>query len=239
MNPAEEKTKEHFDAIAAHYKEEIPGPIRDHLNKKWWGRVSSYFSGRPRVIDIGCGDGTNAVFLKSKGISVVGVDLSTRLIQRGKERYPELSGLIFEGSALNLQFPEGAFDIAIMTGVLHHLYSRSEQKKAIEEALRVVRKNGVLIIRESNLINPLFRLFWNYVFPLTSKIDRFGGENWISARYLSDLFGDGVEKTFFFTFIPNFTPRRLIPLAGRVEKVLESGPLKKLSAHYIVILKKR
>ena len=95
-----------------------------------------------------------------------------------------------------------------------------------------------VLIRESNLINPLFRLFWNYVFPLTAKIDRFGGENWIPARYWIDTFGGQVDSVRFFTFIPSFTPRWILPLATGVEARLEHSRLDKLAAHYVLALKK-
>lgn len=238
MNNTADPVKRHFDTIAAGYKEEIPPHIRDHLNAKWWRLVSPLFAPGARVIDIGCGDGTNAVFLTEKGMSVVGVDFSPRLIGRGRERYPELGGHLFEGDALRLEYADGVFDVAVMTGVLHHIYSRNDQGRAIGEALRVVGSGGIVIIRESNLINPVFRLFWNYVFPLTSKIDRFGGEHWISARYLRRLFGAQIDRTCFFTFIPNFTPRGLLPLAARVERALEESPLRRLSAHYLIVLRK-
>ena len=95
---------------------------------------------------------------------------------------------------MNLNFPENTFDIAFMIGILHHIHSRNEQVAAIQEAFRVVKNNGVVIIRESNLINPVFRVFWNYIFPLTAKIDKFGGENWISAKKISEIFSSKIEK---------------------------------------------
>jgi ubiquinone/menaquinone biosynthesis C-methylase UbiE len=231
--------KDHFDSIAETYKEEIPAHIREHLNAKWWNLVSSYLAPGCRVIDLGCGDGTNAAFLAAKQISAVGVDISRRLVLRGRQRYPELRGALFEGDVLNLQFPDGHFDAAVMTGVLHHIGSSKDQEKAILEALRVVREGGFLIVRESNLINPLFRLYWNYIFPLTNRIDRFGGENWIPARHIVRRFGNAVERIRFFTFIPNFTPRLLLPVSAFVEKILERSPLRKLSAHYLVVLRKQ
>ncbi len=233
-----EDARRHFDTIAETYKEEIPDHIRDYLAQKWWELVERYFHGLPRVIDIGCGDGTNMMFLRGKGISAVGIELSGNMVRRGKERYPELQGSIFEGSALNVRFPDQAFDVALLTGVLHHIYSRDEQMKAVREALRVITHHGVLIIRESNLINPLFRIFWNYIFPLTAKIDRFGGENWIPAKRLQEEFGLAVQDAIFFTFIPNFLPSAILPLASRVEKALERSVLRKLAAHYIIVIRK-
>lgn len=230
--------KRHFDKIAERYKEEIPDHIRDHLVQKWWAIIAHYFQGPPHVIDIGCGDGTNMMFLKGKGIPAVGIELSANMVRRGKERYPELENSILEGSALKVKFPDHTFDVAMMTGVLHHIYSRTEQMKAVKEALRVVKPEGVLIIRESNLLNPLFWMFWNYIFPLTAKIDRFGGENWIPAKTLQKEFGPAVKETVFFTFIPNFVPRVMLPFARRVEHALEQSLFKKLSAHYIIVIRK-
>ena len=40
----------------------------------------------------------------------------------------------------SLDFPDQAFDIAVMTGPLHHIYSQEDQEKAIREALRVARE---------------------------------------------------------------------------------------------------
>lgn len=233
------KTIQHFNNIAENYKEEVPGHIRDHLINRLWSLASHYFSKNCKVLDIGCGDGTNIAFFRSKGVNAIGVDMSEKLLARGKERYPYLRNVIFPGDALNLQFQDNTFDIATMIGILHHVHSESEQITAIHEAIRVVKNNGAVIIRESNLINPLFRIFWNYVFPLTAKIDRFGGENWVSIKYLSDLFDETIDKTIYFTFIPSFMPKLLIPLAGRIEKFLENSPIKKMSAHYMVVLRKR
>ncbi len=234
----EDKVKSHFDAIADSYKDEIAGHIRDHLINKWWGIVKDCFKPDSMVIDIGCGDGTNVKFLKDKGINIIGVDFSDKLIKRGKERYSELKDLLYQGDALNLNFSDNTFDIAVMIGVLHHIHSRNEQVAAIQEAFRVVKDDGVVVIRECNLINPVFRVFWNYIFPLTAKIDRFGGENWISAKKLSEIFSGTVEKKDYFTFIPNFSPHFLLPIAMKIEEFLEKTFFKKLSAHYVVILRK-
>jgi ubiquinone/menaquinone biosynthesis C-methylase UbiE len=165
------------------------------------------------------------------------VDFSTNLLEKGRCRYPQLRTKLLEGDACQLPFRDGSFDVAMMIGILHHLGSCNEQKSAIKEALRVLKKSGLLVIRECNTLNPLFRMYWNYVFPLTAKIDKFGGENWISVKFLSDSFRDSMEKTMYFTFIPNILPRSLLPIATRIEQFLTKSPLCNLSAHYIAILR--
>lgn len=231
-------TKKHFDVIADGYKEEISAHVRDHLINKFWGIVAPYFSGAPRVMDIGCGDGTNIDFFKGKGVNVTGMDFSGALVKSGLERYPSLKGSIFQGSALALPFDDATFDVATMIGVLHHIHSRADQFRAVNEALRAVKKDGVVIIRECNLKNPLFRVFWNYIFPLTAKIDRFGGESWISARRIEGSFDNTVEKVEYFTFLPNFTPGFILPAASRLERVLERSVFRSMAAHYVAVLRK-
>lgn len=226
----------HFDRIAARYYSEIPEHIRVHLSEKWWKTVSHHFKKDSEVLDIGCGEGSAVSFLRAKDIKAVGIDSSPGLIAAGKRFHPEIEKFIDEGNALDLGFADGAFDFALMTGVLHHIPKKS-QFLAVREALRVVKDGGAVIIRESNLRNPLFRIFWNYIFPLTSKIDKFGGENWIAEKHFS-IQGFPVEAVSYFTFVPNFTPKALLPLATAFEKKLEGSRLRTLAAHYVVVLRK-
>lgn len=231
-------SKNHFNDIAQTYHDEVADHVRDHLIQKWWGIVGHYFDEDCGVIDIGCGEGTNACFLEDKGMEVVGVDASEELIAQGLKRYPRLTGKLHVGDALSLDFDDNVFDVANLIGVLHHIYSRDDQLKGVREALRVVKPGGTVLIRESNLINPLFRLFWNYIFPLTAKIDKFGGENWISAKHLTSVFAGQIDSVRFFTFIPSFVPQWMLPVATRIERKLEGGYFSKLAAHYVLALKK-
>jgi ubiquinone/menaquinone biosynthesis C-methylase UbiE len=216
----------------------LPYHIKLHLLNKWWLQVQNCFCKNSQIIDIECGDGTTLAFLQAKSVHPIGVDLSKKLIDMGTKQYPELHGKVMLGNALNLQFKDDSFDVALLISVLHHIHSHQQQTAVVRETLRVVRKYGFVIIRESNLLNPLFRVFWNYVFPFLAKIDRFGGESWISLDQLLETYRDVVYHASYFTFIPSFTPNFLLSYAERLEKVLEKSFLKKFSAHYVLILQK-
>jgi ubiquinone/menaquinone biosynthesis C-methylase UbiE len=231
------RIREHFDQIAGTYHEEISGHVREHLINKWWTLVSVYLPKNANILDVGCGEGTNVKFLRDKGINAFGIDASPRLIEMGKERYPEMGDVIEEGDAHALRFEPNSFDAVSMIGVLHHMSSKKDQRRAINEAIRVLKEDGHLVIRESNVKNPLFRIFWNYIFPLTAKIDKFGGENWVSTSFY-EREGFCVEQIRYFTFLPNLTPKWFMQAGKKIEAILERSIFKSYSAHYIVILKK-
>ncbi|MEQ1947964.1 MAG: class I SAM-dependent methyltransferase [Bryobacteraceae bacterium] len=79
-----------------------------------------------RVLEVGCGDGGNAVLLALKGAYVVGIDISPRAIQIAKERAKlhavqdrvEFFALPVEAYIARA---EGRFDVICGFAVLHHL----------------------------------------------------------------------------------------------------------------------
>lgn len=70
-----------------------------------------------RVIDVGCGPGTNAGVFEPNGY--VGVDLSSRYVDSARARYPEHQ---FEVWDITKSGPDlGSFDLAFINSVFHHL----------------------------------------------------------------------------------------------------------------------
>lgn len=97
-----------------------------------------------KVIDIGCGKGTTAVrFAKKYGCNVIGIDLREDLVAQANSlaKRKRLGDLVtFQvADALDIPFSNEEFDIAISQAVLILV---SDKKKAIQEALRVVKTGG-------------------------------------------------------------------------------------------------
>lgn len=70
-----------------------------------------------RVIDVGCGPGTNAGIFQARGY--VGADLSPEYVASARERYPDHQ---FEVWDITKPGPDlGTFDIALINSVFHHL----------------------------------------------------------------------------------------------------------------------
>lgn len=75
---------EAYDAEAADYDAQVQGDA--WMRNVLWDRYARLFSAGQSVLDVGCGTGTDAIFLAKRGIRVVGIDSSPAMIAeaRGK-----------------------------------------------------------------------------------------------------------------------------------------------------------
>ena len=101
------------------------------------------------LCDVGGAAGAYSFWLAEKGFSVSLVDVVPKHIEQAKQRQirsPEtrLHSTIV-GDARMLPFPADSFDCLLMHGPLYHLVNPADRRKALAEALRVLRPNGVLI----------------------------------------------------------------------------------------------
>ena len=91
------------------------------------------------VIDICCGTGNQLEYLKNTDIRLTGVDLSPEMLKVAKHMD------CFQQDARNIEFPDNSFDLAMIQLALHEK-SFDDQKKIIDEAYRIIKDNGHLLI---------------------------------------------------------------------------------------------
>lgn len=96
------------------------------------------------IIDIGAGTGRYSIALAEEGHNVTAVDLVNKNVSTIKLKSKKV--VAKQGSALDLKFKDDSFDIALLFGPLYHLLSHEEKLKAINEAKRVTRKGGTILI---------------------------------------------------------------------------------------------
>jgi SAM-dependent methyltransferase len=104
------------------------------------------FPSSARVVDIGCGTGvlTRALAGRAEVESVVGVDLAPSLLERARGLAGEIANLRFEqADARSLPFADESVDVAVFDSTLSHV---PEPERALAEALRVLRPDGVLAV---------------------------------------------------------------------------------------------
>lgn len=133
--------------LKSHYRE-----IAENQDRLWWylgmreinlSLLNTYLSKkRPlKILDAGCGPGAMLLALHKYG-EVVGIDMSDEALKYARKR-----GNVQKGDVSNLKFPNSTFDLVICLDVLYHTWVK-EENKALDEFNRVLKKGGILLIRE-------------------------------------------------------------------------------------------
>lgn len=97
-----------------------------------------------KIIDIGAGTGRYSIALAEEGHNVTAIDFVNKNVSTIKLKSTKVSAK--QGTALDLKFKDDTFDIALLFGPLYHLFSHEEKLKAIEEAKRVTKKDGTILV---------------------------------------------------------------------------------------------
>lgn len=109
-----------------------------------------------QILDIGCHGGTftEVVAQKFPTSLVFGLDVSVAAIDYGKKVRPGINFRV--GTADNLPFPDGAFDLVTCFDTFEHL---PDPKKALSEMRRVLTQDGqaVFLVPTESL---LFKIIW-------------------------------------------------------------------------------
>lgn len=133
------KTIEDYNLIADEFssKRDRPWPEIKFL-------FDNYIEPEDKVLDLGCGNGRFFEFCKNKNADYFGADPSEKLIAIAKSRYPEAKFQTTD--ALKLPFPNNYFDKIYSIAVLHHIPSKELRLRFLEEAKRVLKPKGLLIV---------------------------------------------------------------------------------------------
>ncbi|MGH2568867.1 MAG: class I SAM-dependent methyltransferase, partial [Bacteroidota bacterium] len=102
------------------------------------------FEGK-RVLEIGCGLGTDLLQYARGGALVTGIDLTPKSVELAKAHFALRNILLHAlvADAENLPFDDNSFDVVYSFGVLHHT---PNTEKAFDEAYRVLKPGGTIIV---------------------------------------------------------------------------------------------
>ncbi|RLG41307.1 MAG: hypothetical protein DRO05_04245 [Thermoproteota archaeon] len=148
------------------------------------------------VLDSGCGEGRNSIYLAKQGFRVYGLDISAVAIEKARQ-WAEREGLLekiwFEvGDVSQMEFRDEFFDAAIDINTINFVKAR---RKYVAELSRVLKPKGYLLLetlsRESKeygiskdelewLITPFFEILEMKEFHAP-----WGGQNLLHYRILA------------------------------------------------------
>ncbi len=181
--------------------------MSDDLNEKYWGSRAArydehtdYIVGRKlrlalalrlgsikdagRVIEFGCGTGFYTKHIAPNSAEILAVDVSAEMLDEAKRNLKLFRHVSFlKADCKNLPFPDSEFDTALMANVLHTV---STPRLILDEAYRILKKNGALVIIT----------YSDYALQFIEKAE-------VAVRFLAKF---GVPPPYG---LKNFTPRQL------------------------------
>lgn len=101
--------------------------------------------GSVKILDIGAGTGRYSVPLAEEGYDVTAVELVKHNLSRLKQK----SSLVkaYQGNAMKLsKLADETYDLTLLFGPMYHLHGEDEKIRALEEAKRVTKTGGVILI---------------------------------------------------------------------------------------------
>jgi len=108
-----------------------------------------------RILDVGCGFGFLAIELAKRGFESFGIDFSPELISSAKKialKQKYKTKFIVADLTQKLPFKENSFDVIILMNVIHHFW---KFEVILKQLIKLLKKNGSIIIIEANTSNPL------------------------------------------------------------------------------------
>ena len=136
FSDAQMGTLEFFARIEAH-----------RFEKEWHIPEAADFAATQglRVLEIGCGLGTDGAQFAKAGADYTGVDLTEAAIELARKGFEisNLKGQFRIADAENLDFPDESFDVVYSHGVLHHT---PDTARAVREIHRVLKTGGRAIV---------------------------------------------------------------------------------------------
>jgi ubiquinone/menaquinone biosynthesis C-methylase UbiE len=148
--------KSHEEYVAKEFDRAAKGYDKSHLVKSYQRRVQLLVIEKLQIrkgmniLDLGCGTGKGCIDIASKleGTGkVVGVDLSSEMIERAKQHLSATSFTNMEfkvGSAGSLDY-NGDFDYVLSTNAFHHF----QEKEAIfNKVWKALKHNGTFIVQD-------------------------------------------------------------------------------------------
>jgi len=125
--------------------------------KTWFSKYYKFLSANRKeglILDVGCGVGQVVTKIAEEGSECVGVDISPIAIRAAaRESMKSINAFFVVASGYNLPFKQETFNTVGCFDILEHL---NNPEKCLDEMLKVLRRNGTIIIASPNLLCPVY-----------------------------------------------------------------------------------
>jgi SAM-dependent methyltransferase len=105
-----------------------------------------------RVLEVGCGAGTDLVRFARSGAAVTGVDLSSSAVALARQNFSQqgLPADLREADGEHLPFPDSTFDFVYAHGVVQYT---ADDRALVDECRRVLKPGGTVVFQVYNRVS--------------------------------------------------------------------------------------
>jgi SAM-dependent methyltransferase len=134
-----------------------------------------------RILEVACGTGFTMLELANLGFRSTGLDMDPSLcaLTNVAAAHFNVSAIAIPGDACALPFADHSYDAAFSESFFEHVYN---VELALREQTRVLRKGGVLIVLDGNLLNPRTLCDLLFLYPIRTW-GRHGGLKWLLTKH--------------------------------------------------------
>jgi ubiquinone/menaquinone biosynthesis C-methylase UbiE len=220
---AQDKQKEidFFDGHAAADSYDVFTPDSNMRLIETCSRLAKLKPGA-RIADLGCGSGVFTDLLQQQGYVPVGLDISPKLIELGKAKYPNVE--FIEGDVEHLPFPSASLDGVLLSGLVHHL---PDPARCAAEAFRVLKAGGSFVAFDPNRMNPFMYLYRDRSSPLYSSVGVTENERPVLAHQIASVFqrsgfkvGTDYISDLNYRYLASSKLRWLLPAYNAIDRVV-------------------
>jgi len=143
----------------------------------WSGRVNVQLAANAgdlaggRALDLGCGEGADAIWLAERGWTVVAVDVSTTALSRARaaaESRGMAARIDFQQRDLTAGLPDGLFDL--VSAQFLHSTVEMDRTALLRRAADVVAPGGTLLIVDHAAAPPWASKIHHHEFPTAETV---------------------------------------------------------------------
>jgi len=180
--------RDYYDEFSVRYEDNREHGYHALLNELEADAIRPHIANKT-VLELGCGTGQILSLLREDAAQLVGMDLSSGMLQKSKER----GFCVTQGDITQIPFKGGQFDAVYSVKTLPHV---QELDRGFREIDRVLKPGGYLFLEFYNA-NSLRGLKWQIKNVLPGKISDSTHEKSVYTKYQT-------AKELEQAFLPNW-----------------------------------
>lgn len=176
----------------------------------------------PKILELGCGGGRFLDLMEkdySGAWDYVGVDLSKGLIDLAQQLHPEKTLIHAEMNEYLASLPQESFDMIVGFASVQHLTSLKARKTLMENAYRVLKYGGKLLLINWSLSHRFIRKYPQVLFQsFWKRFKSLGKEDWRDVL-IPWKDGEQIHQRYYHLF-SLAELRQLSALSGFIQREL-------------------